>query len=317
MSVISSFRSRTLRTTTFRTKNPQRWAVAAVAALALVATPAAAATASVSTSDDVGVLATAHKSPFSCTKSFYANNWTGGHSPNGSIDWQSYGGDAINGEQVRATAGGTATFDNEGSTSYGKWVQIVHGDGTRTRYAHLATMVRNPGQTMSVNQGTVIGTVGSTGGSSAPHLHYEQRSSSGTVDTSPTVEGVTVSLGQKKAVKSTNGCGGSSNPYTPREVCGSGFSVIDQAALGSVGRTYLLYNAGNGNNCVVTLKSTKLGSPSAVSAFVEPEGAARSTDSGSYSYYAGPVKRSVPGTCVKWGGSVGSTSYTSPFEHCG
>jgi murein DD-endopeptidase MepM/ murein hydrolase activator NlpD len=284
-----------------------------MAALALVASPAAAATAS----DDAGVLATSHKSPFSCGKTFYANNWSGGHSPNGSIDWQSYDGDAINGETVRATAGGTATFDNEGSTSYGQWVQIVHSDGTRTRYAHLATMVRSPGQTMSVSQGTVIGTVGSTGGSSAPHLHYEQRSSSGVVDTSPTVDGVTVSVGQKKAVTSSNSCGGGSNPYTPAEVCGSGFSVVDQAALGTVGRTYLLYNAGTGNNCVVTLKSTNLGTPSAVSAFLEPEGASRTTDSGSYAYYAGPVKRSAPGTCVKWGGSVGSTSYTSPFEHCG
>jgi hypothetical protein len=307
MSVTSPFRRRTMK----------RWALAAMAALALVAAPAAAASPSVSPSDDAGVLAITHKSPFSCNKTFYANNWSPGHNPSGSIDWQSYGTDAINGETVRATAGGTATFANEGSDSYGQWVQIVHSDGTRTRYAHLATMVRAPGQTMSVSQGTVIGTVGSTGGSDAPHLHYEQRSTSGVVDTSPTVEGVTVSIGQKKAITSTNGCGGSTNPYTPTEVCGSGFSVVDEAALGTVGRTYLLYNTGTGYNCVVTLKSTSLGTPSAVSAFLEPEGASRTTDSGSYSYYAGPVKRSAPGTCVKWGGSVGTTSYTSPFEHCG
>lgn len=291
----------------------RRWALAALAAFTLVTAPAAAAAPA---TPDAGVLAAAHKSPFSCGKTFYANNWSGGHNPNGSIDWQSYDGDAINGETVRATAGGTATFDDEGGTSYGKWVQIVHSDGTRTRYAHLATMVRAPGQTMSVSQGTVIGTVGSTGGSQAPHLHYEQRGSTGVVDTSPTVEGVTVSVGQKKAIRSTNACGGSTNPYTPTEVCGSGFAVIDQAALGTVGRTYLLYNSGTGANCVVTLKSTNLGTPSAVSAFLEPEGASRTTDSGNYSYYAGPVKRSAPGTCVKWGGSAGSASYTSPFEHC-
>jgi murein DD-endopeptidase MepM/ murein hydrolase activator NlpD len=310
MSVTSPFR----RTTT--PSRTRRWALAALAAFTLVAAPAAAAAPADTAAPDAGVLATSHKSPFSCGKTFYANNWSGGHNPNGSIDWQSYDGDAINGETVRATAAGTATFDDEGSTSYGKWVQIVHGDGTRTRYAHLATMVRAPGQTLSVSQGTVIGTVGSTGGSEAPHLHYEQRGSTGVVDTSPTVEGVTVSVGQKKAVTSTNACGGGSNPYTPTEVCGSGFSVIDQAALGTVGRTYLLYNSGTGANCVVTLKSTNLGTPSAVSAFLEPQGSSRTTDSGSYSYYAGPVKRSAPGTCVKWGGSVGSASYTSPFEHC-
>lgn len=306
MSVISAIRTRTTK----------HWALAAMAALALVASPAASATASsAAAADDVGVLATSHKSPFNCGKTFYANNWTPTHNPSGSIDWQNYSSDAINGETVRATAAGTATFANAGSPGYGQWVQIVHSDGTRTRYAHLATMVRNPGQTMSVSQGTVIGTVGATG-TTAPHLHYEQRTSSGAMDTSPTVEGVTVSLGQKKAITSTSSCGGGSNPYTPTEVCGSGFSVVDEAALGTVGRTYLLYSSGTGNNCVVTLKATSLGTPSAVSAFLEPEGSSRTTDSGSYSYYAGPVKRSAPGTCVKWGGSVGSTTYTSPFEHC-
>ncbi|MGI5268051.1 M23 family metallopeptidase [Nonomuraea sp. CA-218870] len=256
-----------------------------------------------------------HKSPFNCGKTFYANNWSPGHNPSGSIDWQSYGGDAINGETVRATAAGTASFHNAGSTSYGLWVEIRHGDGTRTRYAHLATMVRAAGGSMSVSQGTVIGTVGSTGGSNAPHLHYEQRTSTGAMDTSPTVDGVTVSLGQKKAVTSSNSCG-SANPYTPVEVCGSGYGVVDSAAL-TGGRVYLLYNSGNGNNCVVTLKTTGVGTASAMSAFLEPQGESRTTDSGSYGYYAGPVRRSAPGQCVKWGGSIGGSAYTSPFEHCG
>lgn len=261
--------------------------------------------------------AVSHKSPFDCGKTFYANNWSPGHNPSGSIDWQTYGSDAINGEAVRATAAGTAHFYDAGSTSYGKWVEIIHSDGTRTRYAHMASTVQAAGTTMTVGQGTKIGVVGSTGGSSAPHLHYEQRNSSGVVDTSPTVEGITTSLGQKKAISSSNNCGGGSNPYTAEEVCGSGYDVIDSAALGSVGKVFLLYNAGNSYNCVATIKYTSIGTPSAVSAFLEPQGYNRTTDSGSYAYYAGPVKRSAPGTCVKWGGSVGSTSYTSPFEHCG
>jgi hypothetical protein len=257
-----------------------------------------------------------HKSPFNCGKTFYANNWTPNHNPSGSIDWQSYGGDATNGETVRATAAGTAYFYNAGSTSYGQWVEIRHSDGTRTRYAHLATMVRSAGGSMSVGQGTAIGTVGATGGTDAPHLHYEQRTSTGAMDTSPTVDGVTVSLGQKKAITSTNACGGGSNPYTPQEACGSGYGVINSAAL-TGGRVYLLYNSGNGYNCVVTMKTTNVGTASPVSAFLEPQGSTRTTDSGNYGYYAGPVKRSAPGQCVKWGGSVGSSSYTSPFQHCG
>jgi hypothetical protein len=294
--------------------------VTAVLTLAFTASSSHAAPADTDDSADVGVMA-AHKSPFNCNKTFYANNWSPGHSPSGSIDWQSYGGDAIGGETVRATAGGTARFYSTlaageiGILAYGNYVVVTHGDGTKTRYAHLATMVGGAGSSRSVSQGTALGTVGGTGGDYAPHLHYEQITAGGAIDTSPTVEGVTVSLGQKKAVKSSNNCGGGGNPYTPQEVCGSGFSVIDEAGV-TGGRVYLLYNSGNSNNCVVTLKSTNLGTASAVSAFLEPQGASRTTDSGSFAYYAGPVKRSAPSTCVKWGGSVGSSTYTSPFEHC-
>ncbi|RRR97290.1 M23 family metallopeptidase [Glycomyces terrestris] len=285
-----------------------------VAAL-LTAAAAAFAPALVSNADDVTAQAVSHKSPFNCNKTFYANNWTGGHNPSNSIDWQSYGSDAIGGENVRATAAGTAYFYNEGSTSYGRWVKIVHSDGSSTRYAHLATQVKAPGSSMSVSQGTIIGTVGSTGGSTAPHLHYEQRNSSGSVVT-PVVEGVQVPLGTKKAITSSNGCSGG-NPYTPGEVCGSGYSQINQRALGTVGAVFLMYNASNGYNCVVTLKYTNVGTASAVSATLAVQGGSSTTDSGSFSYYAGPVKKSAPNTCVKWGGSVGSTSWTSAWSHCG
>lgn len=285
------------------------------AIFALFVVIAAALLPQAASAQDSSSLAVSHKSPFNCGKTFYANNWYPNHKPSGSIDWQNYGSDYVDGETVRATAAGTASFRDAGSTSYGKWVEITHSDGTRTRYAHLATMVRAAGGSMTVSQGTAIGTVGSTGGSTAPHLHYEQRTSGGSMDTSPTVDGVTVALGTKRAITSTNACG-SSNPYTPEEVCGSGYTVVDSAGL-TAGRTYLLYNSGNGYNCVVTLKSTNLGSATAVSAFLEPQGESRTTDSGNYGYYAGPVKRAAPGKCVKWGGSVGASSYTSPFEHCG
>ncbi|MFG3437654.1 M23 family metallopeptidase [Nonomuraea sp. NPDC047897] len=294
--------------------------------LALLPALAAALLSPAAPAQAAGALAVSHKSPFNCGKTFYANNWSPGHNPSGSLDWQNHGGDGINGETVRATAAGTAYFHDAGNRSYGKWVEVRHSDGSRTRYAHLASMARSAGGSMSVGQGTAIGTVGSTGGSSAPHLHYEQRTSGGAMDTSPTVDGVTVYLGQKKAVRSSNACGGTSTPppnrdtpanrYTPEQVCGSGYKVIDSAGLVG-GSTYLLYNAGNGNNCVVTLKTANVGSRSSASAFLEPQGATRATDSGSYEYYAGPVRRAAPKQCVRWGGSIGSSSYTSPFEHCG
>ncbi len=115
----------------------------------------------------------------------------------------------------------------------------------------------------------------------------------------------------------TGGSGGGTNPHTPEEVCGSGFKVIDSAALGTAGKVYLLYNTANGQNCVATMKLTSLGQATATSAYLEVQGSARKTDSGNFAYYAGPVKASAPGKCVKWGGKAGSSAYDSPFEHCG
>ncbi|MCC3762329.1 M23 family metallopeptidase [Glycomyces sp. TRM65418] len=293
-----------------RFKRIALFTAALIAAAAAAFVPALTASA-----EDVSAQAVSHKSPFNCNKTFNANNWTGGHNPSNTIDWQNYGSDAINGENVRATAGGTAYFYNAGSTSYGKWVQIVHSDGSRTRYAHLATMVQAAGTSKSVSQGTVIGTVGSTGGSTAPHLHYEQRNSSGSVVT-PVVEGVQVPLGTKKAITSSNGCSGG-NPYTAGEVCGSGYSQINQHALGSAGAVFLMYNSSNGYNCVVTLKYQSVGTASSVSASLQVEGGTVTRDSGNFSYYAGPIRKSAANQCVKWGGSVGSTSWTSAWSHCG
>ncbi|MET7999818.1 N-acetylmuramoyl-L-alanine amidase [Nonomuraea glycinis] len=115
----------------------------------------------------------------------------------------------------------------------------------------------------------------------------------------------------------TGGSGGGTNPHTPEEVCGSGFKVIDSAALGTAGKVYLLYNTANGQNCVATMKLTSLGQATATSAYLEVQGSARKTDSGNFAYYAGPVKASAPGKCVKWGGKAGSSAYDSVFEHCG
>ncbi len=54
---------------------------------------------------------------------------------------------------------------------YGKQVIIDHGNGILTRYAHLDKILVKPGQL--VTRYTVIGKVGDTGRSTAPHLHYE------------------------------------------------------------------------------------------------------------------------------------------------
>ncbi|PSK53595.1 Spore-associated protein A [Micromonospora sp. MH33] len=103
-------------------------------------------------------------------------------------------------------------------------------------------------------------------------------------------------------------------------MCGSGYQVIDSATLtaGGVrqGRVYLLYSIAAGTNCVVTLKDADVGRATTVTTYLEVQGKARQTASGSYQYYAGPVRANAAGVCVKWGGSAGGASYASPFEHC-
>jgi murein DD-endopeptidase MepM/ murein hydrolase activator NlpD len=54
---------------------------------------------------------------------------------------------------------------------YGNYVEIDHGNGIITRYAHLHEVAVKPGQ--AIEKGEVIGSVGMSGGASAPHLHYE------------------------------------------------------------------------------------------------------------------------------------------------
>lgn len=54
---------------------------------------------------------------------------------------------------------------------YGKVVEIDHGNGFKTKYAHMNAIYVRAGQQVDV--GTAVGEVGSTGRSTGPHLHYE------------------------------------------------------------------------------------------------------------------------------------------------
>ncbi len=75
------------------------------------------------------------------------------------------------GTPIYATADGTVEKVEVRFSGYGKMVEINHGFGYRTRYAHMHDFAVKRGQ--SVKRGDLIGYVGNTGLSTAPHLHYE------------------------------------------------------------------------------------------------------------------------------------------------
>ncbi len=79
---------------------------------------------------------------------------------------------ASRGYPVRSTGAGKVTKAGYNG-GYGRMVEVSHGNGLITRYAHLSRVDVKLG--MLVKPGTVVGKVGSTGRSTGPHLHYEVR----------------------------------------------------------------------------------------------------------------------------------------------
>lgn len=76
------------------------------------------------------------------------------------------------GTPIYATGDGTISeAKTRGSSGYGKYVEINHGFGYETLYGHMSRIVVRRGQ--HVKRGDIIGYVGNSGRSTAPHLHYE------------------------------------------------------------------------------------------------------------------------------------------------
>lgn len=75
------------------------------------------------------------------------------------------------GQPVYAADSGVIVYAGWNNWGYGNVVVINHGNGWQSLYAHLDTVAVGCGQ--SIFQGGVIGTIGSTGNSTGPHLHFE------------------------------------------------------------------------------------------------------------------------------------------------
>ncbi|MFI7645749.1 peptidoglycan DD-metalloendopeptidase family protein [Micromonospora sp. NPDC049460] len=175
------------------------------------------------------------KVPFPCGQSWSGQTRTG-HSPAYAIDFNRT--DDL-GDPVVASAPGTVDRVTDlGGTSYGKYVRIDHGGGYSTYYAHLNGFNVSVGQT--VGYGKVIGWVGSTGGSTGPHLHYEQRLNGN--DIQVRFNGALALYWGTKTYTSDNGCGGttgsgtvntSGTPLTVRSGPGTGYEAVGTVADGT------------------------------------------------------------------------------------
>ncbi len=84
------------------------------------------------------------------------------------------------GDNVYAADGGVVVYAGANSYGYGNMIMIDHGTGFQTLYAHLSAIFVQCGY--NVTQGQVIGSIGSTGHSSGPHLHFEVRTASAVIN---------------------------------------------------------------------------------------------------------------------------------------
>jgi murein DD-endopeptidase MepM/ murein hydrolase activator NlpD len=85
------------------------------------------------------------------------------------------------GTEVCATANGVVK-SSRFFGSFGNYIEIDHGNGYTTTYGHLSKRLVRKGQ--SIQRGDIIGKVGNTGRSTAPHLHYEIKYNNKKIDPS-------------------------------------------------------------------------------------------------------------------------------------
>lgn len=82
-------------------------------------------------------------------------------------------GGGASGKLVLAAESGTVELVKRSNRSYGNQVVINHGNGVKTRYAHMLDGSISVSVGQKVSRGQAIGRVGNTGNSTGPHLHFE------------------------------------------------------------------------------------------------------------------------------------------------
>ena len=108
----------------------------------------------------------------------------------------------VTGEPIYASASGTVLQAGR-ANGYGNLVELNHGKGIDTRYGHLSAVLVKPGQ--RVQQGQLIGRMGSTGRSTGTHLHFEVRVDGRAVNPRPYLDASAYVLAVQGAVPTTGG----------------------------------------------------------------------------------------------------------------
>jgi murein DD-endopeptidase MepM/ murein hydrolase activator NlpD len=125
------------------------------------------------------------------------------------------------GSPVGAAGRGVVKFAGWNTGGYGYLIVISHRLGYESWYAHLSRVLASPGQ--AVVGGTRIGSVGSTGHSTGPHLHFEVRRNGTPIDPAPYLLSSYAARVSRplECVKHGPTKGGGKNPRTARlATCG-------------------------------------------------------------------------------------------------
>ncbi|NLY08536.1 MAG: M23 family metallopeptidase [Tissierellia bacterium] len=104
--------------------------------------------------------------------------------------WKQHNGLDIpgaNGSPMYAAQDGTVSFVGYDSGGYGNYIIIDHGGGMTTLYGHAHSLSAKEGQ--KVSAGEQIGKIGSTGGSTGPHIHFEVKQDGTPIDPYPFLYG--------------------------------------------------------------------------------------------------------------------------------
>ncbi|GAA4976516.1 spore-associated protein [Kineococcus glutinatus] len=114
------------------------------------------------------------------------------------------------------------------------------------------------------------------------------------------------------------------NPYTPAQICGSGYKTVSGGYFGLTGADmYVMYNSAAGRNCVAVVKRSNIGTATSVGAGFKLSSdptwrAGVNYELGNFKYYAvSPTKYYAKGKCIDIYGVSGSSKVQQFKVFCG